>query len=306
MDAFRKGPDLFRVQTRSGQMHTLQQHSIRHATKHVDTLFELPVCFSIRKIDGGHSIATRSGKHHYTYIVVCDWVFLLRDPVIPVASKPWSPLARALRCHFYKRKETLNILSARAVHETAIPFDLLDHPAWQRLFAKIRPAWKLPSPSLLGGELLSTIYEENIQETLHKIKSDCGGVLGVDGATNVMSKSLSNVNVHTPLPFFIEYLRSDLGRETTCNVFARTGDCMMRLDQNIGFKCCYSFISDSCNGMRDVRKELLSKKLFKWVYECCTHCLHNLSEDLGSKLSVSGTMKKALFISKTIKSTGLL
>ncbi|KAI9982158.1 hypothetical protein PInf_008049 [Phytophthora infestans] len=38
--------------------------------------------------------------------------------------------------------------------------------------------------------------------------------LGVDGATNVLSRSLSNVIAHDPRPWFVEYLRADLKKES--------------------------------------------------------------------------------------------
>lgn len=42
--------------------------------------------------------------------------------------------------------------------------------------------------------------------------------MGMDGATNRLSKSLSNIIVHVPVPLFIEYLNAYMKRETTPNV----------------------------------------------------------------------------------------
>lgn len=87
-----------------------------------------------------------------------------------------------------------------------------------------------------------------------------GGTIGIDGATKLMSKSMSNVIVHTPLQFFIEYLKSDLYRETTVNVVDSLKDMMKRFDKRVGFKGSKIFISDSCHGMHDVRRVLLDER----------------------------------------------
>lgn len=68
---------------------------------------------------------------------------------------------------------------------------------------------------------------------------------------------MSNTLVHTPLPVFIEYLRADLKTETTSNVVIRLKAIMRRFDENVGLKCANSFISDSINGVRDVRRALV-------------------------------------------------
>ena len=40
-------------------------------------------------------------------------------------------------------------------------------------------------------------------------------IIGMDGATNVLLSSMSNIISHTPRPWFIEYLRVDLKKELT-------------------------------------------------------------------------------------------
>lgn len=99
-------------------------------------------------------------------------------------------------------------------------------------------------------------------EAFNKIKTEMGGTLGIDGATDNLAKSKSNVILHTPFPIFIEYIKGDLDRETTPNVVSKVEDSIRRLNEKVGSQCVNSFVSDSCNGMRDVRKKLIEKKLF--------------------------------------------
>lgn len=88
-----------------------------------------------------------------------------------------------------------------------------------------------------------------MERTVIELRKVKGGTIVIDGATNLLSKSMSNVIVHTPLPFFIEYLKSNLYHETTRNVVYRLKDVMERLDERVGFKYSKSSTSDSCNGM---------------------------------------------------------
>lgn len=204
------------------------------------------------------------------------------------------------------KKNDLNLLFARAIHETATSFSFFDRPVWHEFFGTLNPCWYPPSPLSIGGELLDDSYKATMKSVIDIITKCNGGVLGVDGATNRLAKSVSNVIVHTPTPFFIEYLRADLKRETTVNVVAKLEDTIKRIDESTSIRTIFSFVSDSCNGMRDVRKRLLQKKLVKWEYGCASHCLHNLSCDIGQLDPFKELTKKAVYVSKSVKNTGMI
>lgn len=72
-----------------------------------------------------------------------------------------------------------------------------------------------------------------------------GGVLGIDGASNRQSKSISDVISHVPIPLFEEYLRANLHRETTPNVATKIIDVVSRLDELVECRYVYAFISYS-------------------------------------------------------------
>lgn len=59
-------------------------------------------------------------------------------------------------------------------------------------------------------------------------------MLGIDGATNSLSKSVYSFIVHTCLPLFIEYLKSTFVRETTEYDVAKTPECLKRLNKTVG------------------------------------------------------------------------
>lgn len=202
-------------------------------------------------------------------------------------------------------KDELNYLFAYAIHVTATPFSFFLHKAWHDFFAKLRPNWKMPSPSVIGGVLLDDIYKKIMDKTIESIKNSGGGTLSIDGATDNLAKSKSNVIIYAPCPLFVEYLRSDLNRETTGNVVEKINDVVNRLDQASGIRCVTNFISDSCNGMRDVRRTLVSQKKIKWAYGCAAHCFNNFCEDIGKHI-FKNVVKEAVFISKTTKNVGMI
>ena len=202
-------------------------------------------------------------------------------------------------------RDIIDLKFSNAMHSTATPFSFFEDPVWEAFFMAVAPAWKMPSPARISGELLDRVYDEVMSKTLDKIKSEGGGTMGVDGATDNIAKSKSNVIIHTPFPFFIDYLRGDLGRETTTNVVAKIQDSIKRVNEKTGLQCVTSFISDSCNGMRETRKRLLESGSIKWEYGCGTHCLNNFTEDIG-KLLFSAVIKKSVYISKSIKNTGMI
>lgn len=130
--------------------------------------------------------------------------------------------------------------------------------------------------------------------------------LSINGATNMLSKSMSNVVVHIPLLFFyIEYLRSDLKRATTRNVFERLKNLLERIEREVAFKRSTSFESDRCNGMRDVRKMMMEENVVKWAYGCVTHFLNNYCED-RCRECVSGAVQEALFVYKAVRGSNMV
>lgn len=80
------------------------------------------------------------------------------------------------------------------------------------------------------------------------------GTLGIVGAPIIVSKSTCIAIVQKPIIFFVEYLKADVKRNTTDNIIMKLQDFMRKRNEKMGFRCCKSFLSDSCNTMRYVRK----------------------------------------------------
>lgn len=93
----------------------------------------------------------------------------------------------------------------------------------------------MPPRGQVGGELLDDVYNEIMDRVCVEVRNAAGCTLGIDGVTENLAKSKSVVIIHTPFPFFTEYLKSDLQRETIRNVVKMIEDAIESLDELIGF-----------------------------------------------------------------------
>lgn len=79
---------------------------------------------------------------------------------------------------------------------------------------------------------------------------------------------------------------------------------MGKLDSAVGFKCSRSFISDSCNGMRDLSRVVVEEKV-TWAYGCVTHCMKNIGEGLCREC-IAPVIKQPLLVAKTVRGTNMI
>jgi hypothetical protein len=116
----------------------------------------------------------------------------------------------------------LDRLFSDAIHESCPSFDLFDHPAWQRFFNILSPNWRTPTPTAISTTHLDAYYNEVQMKMARELCSAPAIVIGMDGATNVLRRSISNIIAHDPRPWFIEYLRADLKRNQNKNYHAKS------------------------------------------------------------------------------------
>lgn len=107
-----------------------------------------------------------------------------------VASSSSSSFVLATRTDrvTVKEKQDLDRLLASAIAQTCTSFSIFEHAAWQLFFTSLRPSYKLPSPTTISTKLLGEEYESVMTLTRDHLRSNIAGVLGIDGATNVISK----------------------------------------------------------------------------------------------------------------------
>lgn len=117
---------------------------------------------------------------------------------------------------------------ASAMHRTAMPFQAFDCPIWDKFFTKLRGAFKLPSPELIGGEI-QIEYTKIMGEVVRHIKQFRMVCMILDGTTNVQGKQVIILMACGPIAFFLEHFTMDLSRESAVNLYANLIDCKRHL-----------------------------------------------------------------------------
>lgn len=206
------------------------------------------------------------------------------------------------------QKEELDRALAAAINHNCLPFNLLDKPEWAHFFKLLRPCYKPPSPLKFGTTFLDLDYDTTMKEMRERVIANGGGVVSLDGATNVISRGVSNFMVHNPLPWFIQYLPTNLQRQTAEVVADQVEDTVAQLVDWIKDDSCsfWAVMTDSCNAMRNTRRKLKARKLFRCEFGCCTHCVNNFVLDVLKLIRFKLLVKRAVLVSKTIKNTHLI
>ncbi|ETL41791.1 hypothetical protein L914_07237 [Phytophthora nicotianae] len=95
-------------------------------------------------------------------------------------------------------------------------------PSMAKLFFDlINNQWPPPSLSMLSTTLLGECYCSSMAQMAKALIKAPSVTLGVDGATNVLSRSMSNVIAHDPRPWFVEYLLAHLRKDSAPEVFKK-------------------------------------------------------------------------------------
>ncbi|KAF4145216.1 hypothetical protein GN958_ATG05570 [Phytophthora infestans] len=263
-------------------------------------------------------------KHMQRHIINCEKIsrgwgrMLLEDNVLVEDLERQSEGAQALRSmaqqlqakvypHYSKdERDALDRSFARAMHESGAEFGMFDHTAWKNFFDLLHLPWSPPSSSELSTTLLSSCYNDVMLDVARALRESPAVTLGVDGATNVLSRSLSNVIAHDPRPWFVEYLRADLKKESEPEVTKKVEESITRMHTYLDRPVVFAFVSDSCNLMRAVRKSLQDHNSVAFAYGCGAHALNNFCEDIVKNPGVKAFVRNTVYLSKIVKNTGLL
>lgn len=154
------------------------------------------------------------------------------------------------------------MLFEKAIHEMATSVSYFQHPAWVEFFKESSSSWNPPPSYNISRALLDDVCNRMMKKVEEAIQKPNGVVLGIEGWTIRLEKSVCNVIIHNTRPLFIEFLRSDFKSESTENAVDKIADVFRRLDAETGLEMTlYCFLSDSNNAMSDVRRIILEQKL---------------------------------------------
>ncbi|KAL3662532.1 hypothetical protein V7S43_012387 [Phytophthora oleae] len=139
----------------------------------------------------------------------------------------------------------------------------------------MNPLYTPPLAAELSTYLLSDTYQATMTVMQTALQKPSALTVRIDGATNVLSRSLSNVMVHDHRSWFAEYLTASLKKESAIEVSRKVASSILRLNEFTNppgtlpqdlHKRVFAFISDSCNLMRAVRSMLFDGDVVQLTY----------------------------------------
>ena len=226
-----------------------------------------------------------------------------------------------------KQSEELNLMLAAAMHRTATPFSFFEHPLWKAFFAKLRPMWALPSPSVIGTSLLTSAYGDVMVSTFEQIRKTQSICMTLDGATNVMGKQVLNLMACCPKAWFLQHFTMELRRESADELLLKVIEAKNQVMQTLnptsnedGLRedqpntstsplqdVMFSFCSDSPSVMVSLRRKIICLPDFTAVFGCSPHAINNFTLDILNKFpGPKETLKMCVFVVTKIRSTHLL
>lgn len=195
-------------------------------------------------------------------------------------------------------KAKLDAELSSAIHRSCLPFDILHTPAWRQFFATLRPDYTLPSPQAIGSSLLDAEYAA--------IMTDCKGELAAAGVAvmglQAVSKTMANVFVHSPGAWFMHTLHAGVHDDPAMSVAEKVKHAIERTKQFVETEFTVAgFVSDSSENMCQVRELLLKQGVVSYAYGCSLQPLNLFCRDVLSREPFRQLVKKAVFVSKTVK-----
>lgn len=192
---------------------------------------------------------------------------------------------------------------ARAIYATGVPLSLVEHPLWDDLFRKLRPAWKLPSRKVLSTTLLEKEYGSVKDEVEGNINSSVHLNLSLDGWSNIRNEGILNFIVYTPNnPYFYSFVETKKNRHTSEYLLSE----IVKIIDKLGAAKFLAVVSDNAANMVKCGR-LLSEKYphIIWI-GCMAHTLHLLIGDILKCETVRRFSSDAVEIIKTIRNSQLL
>lgn len=147
-----------------------------------------------------------------------------------------------------------------------------------RIFSRsLLPICIILSPDVLSNQLLSNCYS---QQHMHMGKESQSTAVGMDDASIVLSRSMSNIIAHGLHSWFVEYLRVDSKSKSASELRIKVRSVLDQIASFFGSNIADAFISNTCNAMLALRNQLMDNRDVDYAYEYVAHSLNNLSKDL--------------------------
>ena len=174
----------------------------------------------------------------------------------------------------------------------------MENPFWISFFAKLRPAYRVPSRYVLSHTLLDREDKRISGITSMKIaQAECVAIVS-DGWTSVNSTPIVNFIVSTPEAVFFKSVTTGENRHTGEYI----AQLLIEVIEEIGAGKVMAVVTDNAANMKTAWGIITDNGGFEHIhcYGCAAHGLHLLATDICSLDSVDKLLTRAKNIVKFI------
>jgi len=202
--------------------------------------------------------------------------------------------------------EETNLLLAQTVLECALPFSLVEHPAFVTLIKKLNPQYELPCAKTLSTTQLDDIFTKTQILVNHQLKNS-SVVLSVDQSQDGAGDPIAHVVAIPPsgVPFLLEEVPHYTEQHTAENLMETITECAVKLEE-INTRIS-GLINDNEN------KSMLLRQKFNDKYKNVVvhtpgdppHAAQKVVQDIIESNTFKPTNTKATFLADKFKNTRL-
>jgi hypothetical protein len=221
-----------------------------------------------------------------------------------------------------EENEVLNDMLATAIHSGGSPFTLVASAEWQAFLSRLRPSFTVPTPEVIGGQLLDDSYQRVQTATMAAVSKLPSLCITLDGTTLQTGKPILNIMLCGPHGFFIEHFTLDDARETAVNLLHKVksvkemcNDYFLAAQLNAtttyGFLAApktrlWSLCTDSPSVMVSLRRLAVADHTVSFAFGCAPHALNNMCLDWMKVPSIQSTIASGVTIVTGIRRVHLL
>ena len=182
-----------------------------------------------------------------------------------------------------EEKNEIDLQFARMVYATNSPFNFVEHREVKKMARMLRPGYKPPSRLAVGGQLLETIYEEELDKC-RTVLENKNATLDIDGWSNIHNEPVICASIVVENSSYLVKTVDTSGKPHTGNYLAELAEEIIK-ECSDKFKVkIRSFVSDNAANMVAMKNQLMrsddSRISSLVTYGCSAHIGNLLAKDL--------------------------
>lgn len=179
------------------------------------------------------------------------------------------------------QKKSIDMQVGRFIYATNLPFRTVDHPQFIKLVQDLQPAYKPPKREDVGGRLLDSVYEEQLEACAQKLKGE-NVCLSLDGWSNIHNDSIICVAVTTKTgdTYLIDTVDTSVNAHNAEYLAKIATESIKNCQQNLQCNVS-SLVTDNAANVSKMRSLISENTDFNIIaYGCSAHVMNLLANDI--------------------------